>query len=79
MHTQKIQRIPSHSLIFLGKELQAPQSIMAGIRQLTPQYTVSRYPDVADDVPFELFDQDIALNFYGIATKTIAWIKPQLS
>ncbi|RLI72167.1 hypothetical protein DRO97_09155 [Archaeoglobales archaeon] len=51
---------PTHSLIYLGKSLGVPKELEAILRDLTPDFVISRYPDVAQEVSYELYDQDIA-------------------
>ncbi|MBU7047510.1 MAG: HEPN domain-containing protein [Theionarchaea archaeon] len=51
---------PSHSLIYLGKSVGIPDMFHSFLRDLTPQYTISRYPNSSGEIPFELYDKKIA-------------------
>ena len=39
---------------------------------------VSRYPDVAQSLPYELYDEEIAKERIEIARKVIEWVKREL-
>ena len=69
---------PSHSLIFLGKETKAPEAFHSFLRELTPQYVLTRYPDASNEPPFELFDDARAKHFLEKTKEVIEWIGKQL-
>ncbi|KYK28553.1 MAG: hypothetical protein AYK19_20860 [Theionarchaea archaeon DG-70-1] len=60
LHTKR-EFYPSHSLIYLGKSVGIPHTFHSFLRELTPQYTISRYPNAAGEVPFELYDEEMAI------------------
>lgn len=37
-----------------------------------------RYPDVADGVPYELYDEEIALEKIGLAEEVLKWVEKEL-
>ncbi|MBI3051858.1 HEPN domain-containing protein [Candidatus Woesearchaeota archaeon] len=53
-------------------------SFFPGLRKLSPQYFISRYPDVSEDVPYELYDESLASDFLKIAEEVIKWIAKHL-
>lgn len=74
----KEKRVEGHSLIHLGKMAGLPQSYFSDLKKLSPQYFISRYPDVTEDVPYELYDEKLAREFLNIADEVIKWIEKQL-
>ena len=57
----KLQEIPKgHSIIHFAHLLRVPKEMMSGIRDLNPEYLITRYPDMAAGVPAELYDEKIA-------------------
>jgi HEPN domain-containing protein len=38
--------------------LEAPGNVMRCLRRLNPHYVVSRYPDAANELPFEVYDRE---------------------
>ena len=69
------ENIMGHSLIYLGKEARLPNEFFSGLRRLSPQYIISRYPDASEGIPSELYDVDISKEFLGIAKKVLEWIR----
>ena len=74
----KEKKIQIHSLIYLGKEACVPQSFFPGLRKLSPQYMLSRYPDVSEEAPYELYDEGSGKEFLGIAEQVIQWTEKHL-
>ena len=59
----------------------APRPGPAGRRDLadlTPDYTVSRYPDAANAVPYELYDEPTAVAKVERAAEVIGWLRSQI-
>ncbi|HLD72705.1 MAG TPA: HEPN domain-containing protein [Candidatus Nanoarchaeia archaeon] len=69
---------PGHSLIYLAQKLKVPSEMLTGIRDLNPEYLTSRYPDLAEGVPAELYDRPIAEKHYLTAERVLQWVKPQI-
>ena len=54
------KKIPrTHHIDQLARELEIPKEIMPDVYQLAPDYQISRYPDIADNIPFEQYDDQI--------------------
>ncbi len=51
---------PTHYLRQLGEGLRIPKRLMAHLLYLNPDYTVARYPDAANGVPYELYNEATA-------------------
>src|SRR3989344_5479352 len=56
----KTKDIPKgHSIIYLAQIVKAPAELFTGIRDLNPEYLITRYPDMAQGTPAESYDQTI--------------------
>jgi predicted nucleotidyltransferase len=51
-------------LVSLGKKLSIPEEFQGFLKKLSPQYFLARYPDASEDVPFELYDKELAEDFF---------------
>ena len=78
LHTKK-EFYPSHSLIYLGKSVGIPDTFRSFLRKLTPQYTISRYPNAVGEIPSELYDEEIATDYLKKSEDVIQWIEKQLA
>ena len=72
------KKIDSHSLLYLAKEAEVPKNLIPKLKKLSPQYILSRYPDMSEEVPYEIYDKDVVDEFIKIAEEVLAWIKNQL-
>lgn len=68
----------THSLLRLGRDVGIPSDYYHGLRKLNPDFILTRYPDVADGVPYELYDEKIAQEKVLIAEKVIKWVEKEL-
>lgn len=50
----------SHYVDELAQELNASEEILSYINEISADYTISRYPDVSESIPYELYDRLIA-------------------
>ncbi len=75
----KRRRAPfTHSLVELADGLDVPRTLRRHVLYLNPDYTVSRYPDAANGVPFELYDADIARAKIKSARQIIRWARGKI-
>ncbi|MEX2683293.1 MAG: HEPN domain-containing protein [Candidatus Sigynarchaeota archaeon] len=74
----KNESAKSHSLIYLANELGIPQELMTGIRELNPEYMISRYPDIANGIPAENYDEKIGERYLTTARGVISWVKNRM-
>ena len=56
-----------------------PTELRRHLADLTPDYTVSRYPDAANAVPYELYDESTARTKIQNAEAVIAWLKRKIA
>ena len=75
----KFKEIPhGHSIIYFAQKVKLPKEMLSGIRDLNPEYLITRYPDMAAGVPAELYDKEIAERHYKTAEKVLQWVKKQI-
>ena len=75
---QKAPAPHTHSLTELGEGLRVPTELRRHLADLTPDYTVSRYPDAANAVPYELYDESTARAKVERAAEVIRWVRSQI-
>jgi HEPN domain-containing protein len=68
----------THSLTELGDGLGVTSDLRRHLADLTSDYTVSRYPDAANAVPYELYDEATALAKVENAEAVIAWLRRKI-
>ncbi|HEX3013225.1 MAG TPA: HEPN domain-containing protein [Methanobacterium sp.] len=78
IHKVKESPGPTHSLLFLGKNVKIPGEFFSGLRKLSPDFVITRYPDAAHGVPYELYDEEIAKERLEIAKNVIKWVQKEL-
>lgn len=67
-----------HSIIYLAQLVRLPGGMMSGIRDLNPEYLITRYPDMASGAPSELYDEEIASRHLETARAVMEWAKKQM-
>ncbi|HXH07780.1 MAG TPA: HEPN domain-containing protein [Vicinamibacterales bacterium] len=65
----------THYLKELGDGLDAPPAIASKLLYLNPDYTVARYPDAANGVPYELYDEPTARAKVDAAAAVAEWVE----
>lgn len=78
IHFKKQMAPHTHSLGELGSGLDVPHGLQRNLKSLTPDYTVARYPDAANGVPFEMYDEEIAREKVKMASEVIQWLRTQV-
>ena len=68
----------THSLTELGDGLGVPADLRRHLADLTADYTVSRYPDAANAVPYEIYDEPTAREKVERATEVIEWLRRRI-
>jgi len=64
------RRIPkTHFIDELALSLDLSEEVLFHIFELTADYTLARYPDVSDAVPYEQYDKSMALEKVAAAKK----------
>ncbi|MDI6723131.1 MAG: HEPN domain-containing protein [Methanobacterium sp.] len=78
IHKLKESSGPTHSLLFLGRSVKIPDEFLSGLRKLSPDFVITRYPDAANGVPYELYDDEIARERLKIAKGVVKWVEQEL-
>lgn len=78
MYIHKENFPATHTLIKLGDGVDIPGKLKHNLANLTPDYTVSRYPDAANGVPYELYDRETAEAKLVLAEEVISWVKEKM-
>lgn len=68
---------PTHSLIFLASEIKLNKKFFSFLRELTPAYISTRYPDMADASPTEIYDEEMAKRFISKSEELLEWLKKE--
>ena len=55
-----------------------PPRFVPGLKKLSPQYFISRYPDMTEEAPYELYDETLTKEYLSVATEVLKWIRQQL-
>jgi HEPN domain-containing protein len=64
----------THNLIELAKELEAPELVLSDIRLINPEYVVSRYPDAANGIPAEMYDERKVEFLLEVTERIWSWV-----
>jgi len=72
-----------HDLLGIGESLKLEleidiDSILKDLRELTIHYTISRYPNAANALPMELYDEEKARGLVEMARRVLKWSKQYL-
>ncbi len=73
LETKRLRPPATHTLMELSEGLGAPPSILAKLRFLNPDYTVARYPDAANGIPYEVYDRPTAEAKVEAAAEVAQW------
>ena len=73
--TRKEPAPHTHALTELGDGLGVPADLRRHLADLTSDYTVSRYPDAANAIPYELYDESTARMKVQNAEAVIMWLR----
>lgn len=65
-----------HNLLVLARPLGMPPDLGPRLFYLNLDYTVSRYPDAANGIPYEQYDLAIAQDKLATAEAAFAWLRP---
>ena len=69
----------THSLIYLAEETKIPKKFYSFLRNLTPEFIMTRYPDISEEVPFKLYDKKTTGSYLIKSKELIRWIKNQIN
>jgi HEPN domain-containing protein len=68
----------THNLKEFGDFADVPVKISFSLRDLTPHYIVSRYPDAAGGVPAEVYTRDASKLLLEKAEEVLEWVKKSI-
>ena len=68
----------SHNLTELGKGLSVPDRLATALRELNPLFATTRYPDAANGVPAQMYDEPITRERFQEAGEVMEWCRSQL-
>ncbi len=67
----------THYLDQLSREAGLPEELHERVLDLTPDYTLSRYPDVSDRVPYEHYDEAVAAEKVATARAVLEYFRAE--
>ncbi|MBI5553779.1 MAG: HEPN domain-containing protein [Candidatus Diapherotrites archaeon] len=70
---------PVHNLVAIARELGVPEEILSACRKLNPHYIQTRYPDAANAIPKDAYDEEIAEELLENAREVFEWSEKQSS
>ena len=65
--------IKTHDVVFLAREINAPEEIITFCRKINPSYIDTRYPDLAKN-----YSKGNSKEILNITKKVLSWIKNNL-
>jgi len=68
----------THSLIRIGQALDAPADITPALRDLSPEYIITRYPNAAYGIPADIYDEEKAKDRLRKARVILQWVRERL-
>jgi HEPN domain-containing protein len=77
--TKKEPAPHTHAFTELGNGLGVPADLRRHLADLTSDYTITRYPDAANAVPYELYDETTARTKIQNAESVITWLRQKIA
>ena len=68
----------THSLTYLGRELNIPSELWNSLRDLTKEYYLYRYPDASEDIPYKTYTKEDAEKYIQDCEKIVKWAESQI-
>ncbi|MDM7912555.1 MAG: hypothetical protein QUS09_05605 [Methanotrichaceae archaeon] len=56
-----------------------PEDYYPFLRRPTPEFVISRYPDVSGELPYLLYDKEWVAEYIKKAEEVLSWIESQMS
>ena len=80
LYIEKKRKLPpaTHGLQKLGRLLSIPRHLFSALNELNPDYIITRYPDAANGIPAEQYDEDSAKLHLAMARKVVKWAEKGL-
>jgi len=72
---QKLAKSPdqTHSLVYLAKGLGIPRSYYPLLQSLTPEFVMTRYPDVVGEAPYRLYSEKKVADYLKESKELLRW------
>ena len=67
IHTRRKRPELTHSLVDLGTDLSVPAELMEPLRDMNPDYAVSRYPGAANGLPVDVYTKSKAASRLAVS------------
>ena len=78
VHKKKADVPRSHSLIFLAKQTGVPRQFHPFLRELTPAFIDTRYPDADTEAQDSIYDEDDTKRILDKSREVLKWIRKEL-
>lgn len=75
---KKLSAGTTHSLVYLGKEVEVPRKHFSLLQDLAPEFVATRYPDIADEAPYLLYNKQKSENYLERSSELLKWIHQQI-
>lgn len=69
----------SHSLIYLASNTSTPKNYYSFLKELTPKFIDTRYPDASVDLPSRIYDKQNTARLMKQSKDVLKWIKKRLT
>lgn len=77
--SEKRGEIPqSHSLIYLATNTSVPKHFYSFLKELTPKFVHTRYPDAAVDLLSRIYDAENTKDLLAKSGEVLEWIRKRL-
>ena len=71
--------LQSHSLIYLATNTSVPDTFYSFLKELTPKYVDTRYPDASVDLPSRIYDKENTKRIMDKSKEVFVWIQKNIS
>ena len=68
----------SHSLIYLASNTSVPKKFYSFLRELTPKFIDTRYPDASVDLPSNIYDEENTKEIMEKSEEVLRWIQAKI-
>lgn len=68
----------SHSLIYLATNTSVPEKFYSFLKELTPKFIDTRYPDASVDLPSHIYDEENTVRLLQKSKEVLEWIQQKM-
>jgi len=69
----------SHSLIYLATNTYIPKQFYSFLKELTPKFIDTRYPDASVELPSKIYDKENTEKIVNRSREVLEWIRNRLT